>query len=104
MRLPRNKRFNYRPLYYDPVKEELDEKESKFRRELSDKGNKIRHETISEAYRRRTKVERRGNTRQIIFVLAFTIIAFGYLYFGNVIFYSLLVLIPYYIWTRLRKA
>ena len=104
MRLPKNKRFNYRPLYYDPVKDELEEKESKFRRELSEDGKRIPHEKISEAYRRRSRVERKGDTRQILFILAFTIIIFGYIYVGNYVFYLLLVLIPLYIWMRLRKT
>ena len=104
MRLPRNKRFNYRPLYYDPVKDEIEEKESKFRSELSDDGKGIRRGSIIEAYRRRSRLERKGDTRQIFFVLVFTFIAFGYIYFGNIIFYSLFVLIPFYIWVRLRKS
>jgi hypothetical protein len=104
MRLPKNKRFNYRPRYYDPVKDEMEEKESKFRRELSEDGKHIPRVNISEAYRRRSRLERKGDTRQILFVLAFTIIAFGYIYVGNYIFYFLFVLIPLYIWMRLRKT
>ena len=104
MRLPKNKRFNYRPRYYDPVKDEMEEKESKFRRELSEDGKRIPRVNISEAYRRRSRLERKGDTRQILFVLAFTIIAFGYIYVGNYIFYFLFVLIPLYIWMRLRKT
>ena len=104
MRLPKNKRFNYRPLYYDPVKDEIEEKESKFRRELSEDGKIIRRGAIMEAYKRRSRLERKGDTRQILFVLFFTVIAFGYIYFGNYIFYSLFVLIPFYIWLRLRKT
>jgi hypothetical protein len=104
LRLPKNKRFNYHPRYYDPIKEELEEKESKFRHQLSEEGKKIRHASISETYKRRSRIEKRSDSRQIIFILAFTIIIFGYIYVGNYVFFSLLVLIPLYIWMRLRKT
>ncbi len=103
LRLPKNKRFNYVPRYYDPVKDEIEEKESKFRRELSEGDRRERRLTISEIYRRRTKVERKGDLRQIIFILTFTVIIFGYLYIGNYVFYFLLLLIPAYIWARFRR-
>jgi hypothetical protein len=104
LRLPKNKRFNYVPRYYDPVKDEIEEKESKFRRELSEEGRRItKRPSISEVYRRRSRVERKGDLRQIIFILTFTVIIFGYLYIGNYVFYFLLILIPAYIWARFRK-
>ena len=103
LRIPKNKRFNYIPRYYDPVKDEIQEKESKFRAELSEDGRKLKRLSISETYKRRSRLDKRTDSRQIFFILTFTIIIFGYLYIGNYVFYFLFVLIPLYIWIRLRK-
>ena len=103
LRLPKYKRFNYQPRYYDPVKEEIRRKEEIYG-SLGDAGGRFRvRESIADAYKRRTRIERKGNTRQGIFILMFTIVAFGYLYVGSYALYALILLVPFYIWIRMRK-
>jgi hypothetical protein len=100
--LPKNKRFNFEPRYYDPIKEEIEEKTSRIKQELGDSSDMYRQH-ISNAFRRRAKSEKTSGLLQVIFVISFVVIFFGYIYYGSQIFYVFLVLIPMYIWMKRRK-
>jgi len=101
-RLPKNKRFNFQPRYYDPIKEEIEERTSRIEQELGDSGEYYR-EHISSAFRRRTRTEKTSGILQFIFVISFVVIFFGYIYYGNQIFYVFIVIIPVYIWMKRRN-
>src|SRR5210317_2481265 len=101
-RLPKNKRFNFQPRYYDPIKEEIEERTSRIRKEIGDSDEYYR-EHISSAFRRRARTEKTSGILQFIFIISFVVIFFGYIYFGNQIFYLFLALIPLYIWIKRRK-
>jgi hypothetical protein len=101
-RLPKNKRFNFQPRYYDPIKEEIEERTSRIRKELGDSDEYFR-EHISNAFRRRARTEKTSGIMQFILIISFIVIFFGYIYFGNQIFYLFLVLIPLYIWMKRRN-
>ncbi|HLF35089.1 MAG TPA: hypothetical protein VI583_12675 [Cyclobacteriaceae bacterium] len=103
LRLPKNRQFNYRPRYYDPVKEELAAKERRFKEQNERGGRKDLRESIAEAYKRRSRLERKSDVRQIVFIMSFVAIAFGYIYIGSNILYILLILVPLYVWARIRK-
>ena len=101
-RLPKNKRFNFQPRYYDPIKEEIEERTSRIRKELGDSDEYFR-EHISNAFRRRARTEKTSGIMQFIFIISFIVIFFGYIYLGNQIFYLFLLLIPLYIWMKRRN-
>ena len=101
-RLPKNKRFNFQPRYYDPIKEEIEERTSRIRKEIGDSDEYFR-EHISSAFRRRARTEKTSGIMQFIFIISFVVIFFGYIYFGNKIFYLFLALIPLYIWMKRRN-
>jgi Flp pilus assembly protein TadB len=103
LRLPKNRQYSYRPRYYDPIKEELAAKERKFREQNEREGRKDLRESIAEAYKRRSRLDRKSDMRQIVFILAFVVITFGYIYIGSNILYILLILVPLYVWVRIRK-
>lgn len=102
-RLPKNKRFNFQPRYYDPVKEELQERTSRIRSELDESKAATYRENISAAFRRRRRAERKSGVMQFGFVIAFVLIFIGYLSFGEKIFFSFLLLIPIYIWLKIKR-
>jgi len=101
-RLPKNKRFNFEPRYYDPIKEEIEERTSRIRKEIGDSDEYFR-EHISSAFRRRARTEKTSGILQFILIISFVIIFFGYIYYGNQVFYLFLILIPLYIWMKRRN-
>ena len=48
-RLPKNRRFNFQPRYYDPIKEEIEERTSRIKKEIGDSSEFYR-EHISAAF------------------------------------------------------
>jgi hypothetical protein len=101
-RLPKNNRFNFQPRYYDPIKEEIEERTSRIKKELGESDEYYR-EHISSAFRRRARTQKTSGILQFIFIISFVFISFGYIYFGNQIFYAFLILIPLYIWMKRRS-
>ena len=102
-RLPKNKRFNFQPRYYDPIKEEIEERTSRIKSELDPSESHNYRENISTAFQRRSRREKKSGLMQFSFVIIFSLILFGYIYFGEAILYVLLVFIPFYIWIKLRR-
>ena len=102
LRVPKNKRFNFEPRYYDPIKEEIEERTSRIRKEIGDSDEYFR-EHISSAFRRRARTEKTSGILQFILIISFVIIFFGYIYYGNQVFYLFLILIPLYIWMKRRN-
>jgi len=102
-RLPKNKRFNFQPRYYDPIKEEIEERTNRIKSELDESSSQSYRENISSAFRRRSRAEKRSGVMQFGFVIVFALIFFGYLLYGEKIFFAFLVLIPFYIWIKMRR-
>ena len=103
LRLPKNRQFSYRPRYYDPLRDEPAAEKGSLEGYGSTDQNRYIRGSITEAYKRRSGLDRKTDVRQVIFILSFTLLGFGYIYIGNYVFYFLLVLVPLYIWARLRK-
>jgi hypothetical protein len=102
-RLPKNKRFNFQPRYYDPIKEEIEERTSRIKGEMNEETSAAYRENISAAFRRRSRAEKKSGIMQFAFVILFLLIFIGYLAFGEKIFFSFLLLIPIYIFLRLKR-
>lgn len=102
-RLPKNKRFNFQPRYYDPIKEEIEERTSRIKSEMDVNTSDAYRENISAAFRRRSRAEKKSGVMQFAFVILFLLIFIGYLTFGEKIFFSFLLLIPVYIWLKLKR-
>ena len=102
-RLPKNKRFNFQPRYYDPIKEEIEERTSRIKGEINQETSDAYRENISAAFRRRSRAEKKSGVMQFAFVILFLLIFIGYLTFGEKIFFSFLLLIPVYIWLKLKR-
>ncbi len=104
LRLPKNRQFRYRPIYYDPVKDRIGTGESIFPGQGTDDNRRYDRRRITQAYKRRPGLDHKADFRQALFILSFSVLGFGYIYIGNYIFFIMLVLIPLYIWIRLRKS
>lgn len=112
-RIPKHRRFNYTPRFYDPAKEERDARESRIRMELGadpkDQDADVRTR-MSQAFhsRKRNKKGLSVNMKETILqsalVLAMVVLLLSWLEWGNEVFYAFLLLLPVWFYMRfLRK-
>ena len=117
-KVPKYKRFNYEPRWYDPQEEQRKEREERIREELKLKGEVEVDNVVNEldGYRSRIagsfKSARRTASRQsdpsasilrLIITTFLVIWLIAFLQFGNVAFYGLLIFIPFYFFLKLRN-
>lgn len=107
-RLPRYKRFNFEPRFYDPVKERIEKREKEILKEMArevDKGNPAHYDSggLRNSFQRRQSSQMKTSTMQLVLVLILFGCFFGYLYFGEVALYALIIILPIYILVRTRK-
>jgi hypothetical protein len=100
---PRHKRFNFEPRYYDPIKEEIKERTEMFRKQLNLNDNEFVRSNISNAFAKRSRQYHKGNAMQFFFIIAFIAVTLGYLFYGNMVLLSFLVVLGVYILIKLRK-
>ncbi len=105
VRLPNHKRFNVEPRYYDPVKEDIEERTSRIMQEIRQPQTwqDSHHSSISGAFSKRANYERNANLLQMLILVLLITFIVGYLFYGNDIFYLFLLAVPAYIYFRLRK-
>jgi len=103
-KVAKNKKFNFTPRYYDPIKEEIKERTEAIRRQLE---GGIDTETFrsnkSGAFSQRSRRHSSANVLQFSFIIVFVTVVIAYLYFGPVALYSFLILLPLYVLIKLRK-
>ena len=105
-RVPRHKNFHYEPRYYDPVKEELQNRTEKIKRELNMGSQpELGHyrENISQAFTRRQRKDKRVSGMQVILIAIFLAAFIGYYFYGNAALYAFAILFPAYILIRTRS-
>ena len=101
-RVPKNTRFNYEPRYYDPVKEELDQRVTRIQQEMKEEKHIDLRSTFRETYERRKKAGRKASANQIIVLTLVAGGTVGWLFYGNNALYALLLVFPIYIYFRVR--
>jgi len=114
-KVPEHQRFNYVPRYYDPKKEEMQERVARIKREVElEKG--MARENEANDHRRRMAGSFQASRRRtqnapdlqtpllrlgILLFLAVFLIA--YLTWGKPVLYSLLAVVPLYFYLRLKS-
>jgi hypothetical protein len=88
LKIPSYQRFNYEPRYYDPIKEDIEERRKKFKKQMDADGKRRSSRSrIEGSFRRRAQAEdNSGFLRLGIAALLFGG-AVGFLYFGNIAVY-----------------
>lgn len=110
-RVPHHRKFNYQPRYYDPLAEERQAREARIRAELGDTDTTqadIRAR-MSSAFRA-SKRQKPGRTAKLNEVLVRTgltlflaMLLIGWLQWGNVALYLLVLVIPVWFYFRFLK-
>jgi len=98
-----NKRFNFEPRYYDPVKEDIKNRTARISTELKLEHSGYHRENIKDAFRSIEKRDRSIGFMQILIMVLLLGTVFGWIYYGNVALYFFAVLFPLYIFLRTRK-
>ncbi len=102
-RMPKYKRFNFEPRYYDPIKEDVKNRTERIRGQLVDENRQSYRENIRNAFNRRERRETRSSMMQYLLIIIFLGTIVGWLYFGNIALYIFAVIFPLYIFLRTRN-
>jgi len=102
-RTPRHQQFHIEPRYYDPVKEEIKERTERIKQEMS--GNYEGGSLGKISFKRKSaKKMPSSSLLQLSIAVVLIALTFGWLEFGNDIFYYLMYLaLPLYLFYRVRK-
>jgi len=106
-RLPKHKHFGYTPRYYDPIKEEVQERTRRIQQELQGSSSDDYESSIAGSFSRKSRNVSQGFTySSSLLQLFIAIVLFGtfvgYLFYGNLIFYVLLLGVPVYLFLKFR--
>ena len=106
IRLPKHKRFNFEPRYYDPVKEDIENRIAQIKSEMGEVEEGQYRSSIHGAFRRNQGSVSSGSAgliQLIVFIVLFGGFV-GWLFYGDIILYALSAFIPLYFFLRLRKV
>lgn len=112
---PSYKKFSFTPRYFDDQEEERKEREERIKKELErEQGKEV---PIDPAYRSRIagsfrttkktitpRVDPSVNILRLIILLVLVGFIIAYLQFGNNVVYGLVIIVPLYLYVRIRNA
>ena len=102
-RLPRHQQFRIVPRYYDPVKEEIQERTERIKQEMEGRDSES-YQTSRITFKRKTKTASFTSMLQLGIAAILCLMILGWLQFGNSMFeYALWVIVPAYLFYRLNK-
>jgi len=110
---PQHQRFNYTPRFYDPRKEEMEERERRIREELAleknenvnPAGYRSRIAGSFQAARKRSKPsgEKNAVMLRLAVLLFLTLFIMAFLTWGKVALYSFFAFVPFYLYLKFKK-
>ena len=100
IKLPRHKHYEIQPRYYDPIKEQIAERTEKIKREMA---GEAKTDPSRISFQRRADKLPSASFLQLIIAATLCLLVVGWLNFGNDIVYALFVILPAYLFLRLRK-
>lgn len=99
-RIPKYQKFNYTPRFYDPIKEDIEQRTEKIRRDMENNLTPTHQSPLRNAFRRRAVENRKSNITQLLLIILLLATFFGYIYYGNEVIYLFIIIIPFYIVVR----
>jgi len=102
-RIPGYKRFNFEPRYYDPIKEDIQNRTERIKGELKITSTHTHREQLKSAFSHRAKREKSSDFMQLLLIIIMLGAFGGWLVYGNIVLYIFLIVFPLYIFLRTRK-
>lgn len=102
-RIPKYKRFNFEPRYYDPIKEDIKNRNERIKGELKITSSHSHRESLKSAFSQRAKREKTSDFMQLLLIVILLGTFGGWLIYGNMVLYIFLVIFPLFIYLRTRK-
>ena len=102
-RMPKYKRFKFEPRYYDPIKEDIQNRTERIKGELKITSSHAHREHLRSAFSHRAKREKSSDFMQLLLIVIMLGTFGGWLIYGNVVLYVFIVVFPLYIFLRTRK-
>jgi hypothetical protein len=113
---PKHQRFNYNPRFYDPTKEEMEDRESRIKIEIARERGTLKPEDLSgyrgrisgafQAARKRNTPVTTGSNPTMLrlgILLFMTVFIIAYLEFGQPALYSLILVVPIYLYLKFKS-
>lgn len=109
---PSHQRFRYTPRYFDPKKEEMEEREARIRRELKlgeELGPGDYRSRISGSFHAARKRSKQSSDSLNAVLLRLGIILFlvlfiiAYIQWGRIAFFGFILFVPFYFYLKFRK-
>jgi len=100
IKVQKYKRFEIQPRYYDPIKEEIQERTARIAREMD--GEKMDYVPSKISFERKISTGSNAGLLQMAIAALLGLIVVGWLYYGNAVFNLLWLLVPVYLYIRLR--
>lgn len=111
---PQHQRFRYNPRFYDPVKEELKEREDRIKSELERERGEVRQEPGDyrsriagsfQAARKRSKptTDTSATLIRLGILLFLTVLIVAYLEWGRTALYLLFLFVPFYFYLKFKR-
>ena len=102
-RLPRHNKFDFEPRYYDPIKEEIDNKIENAKRELEDGISGNYQSKITGSFRRKKEQDKKSSVNVAILFTLMLGGFFGYLFYGETALFGLAGGMAVYVYLRIKK-
>lgn len=102
-RIPKHQQFNYTPRFYDPIKEDIEQRKESIRKELDKSLSPNYQSSIHNAFRRRRVASNQSNIIQLLLIMLLLATFFGYIYYGNMVLYLSFALVPIYLIVRKKN-
>ena len=105
-RKPNYQRFRIEPRYYDPIKEEMEQRESAMKQELSsgEEGSLgSRSSRISGGFRRSGGNPASATFMQLVIMVMLAFLIFGYIYLGNIALYVFALVASLLLYLKMRR-
>ena len=99
----------YEPRFYDPVKEEVEDRAEMIRREVEAEAKATEEQRIKfraewqQHHNRQDEESKRSTISQMIFIVLIAFTFVGYIFYGNNVLYIGLILLTVYIFLRARQ-
>ncbi len=112
LKTPSHRRFNIEPRYYDPVKEDIEQRTDRIKRtlkikEMEEKEGNIGHDSsIYGSFSRNSYYKKHGTgILRFMILIGLTAMVAGYYFLGNIALYVVMgIAIVFYLFRKFQKA